>query len=712
MRKKTISHPSRTRKRIIATISLFVMLSMVFGLAISKTQAAITAYTVQSTESGAISDNVFGVEITPLDNNGGLNLIGQPQTQTKWVKGIDILWSEVETTAGFYDWSAINNAVIEYDNAVLAGLTPILVIRNAPEFARLISDKECGPINPVFYDDFGNFIVELINSPFNGKVIPYISIWNEPDIDPDYPDTFSGSFGGCWGDHDDPYYGGESYGEMLIAINTLFEEQVDFTTNIIAGELLLDCDPNNPPETFPESGEYKDCSSGLFLEGILRAGNGNYDYFDGISYHAYDYYQGVFGQYTNTNWHSSWDTTGPALNAKLQYVQDLLDEYGVNDKFVMNTEFALLCDDESEFCDDDHEDTKASYIAQAYSFALVNGLEANIWFDVTGTWGRNNGLLTRDGEILPAYRAYKFASEKLNGITGYREITQYEGVTGFEFWGAPCEGDKNCNVWILWSLDGNDHDISLPAVPYAIQDMFGYPDPDPISQTLTVSLAPIYIDLPTFRPRMSMPIIANCASFLNNLVGNGGFDCGMTPWHFYEDILPVTLIEPSPENPITGTPDTSIPLGKASALLGDTNLGCYDNDPNLRSTYAAVDQSVDIPNQSPINLYFSYIVYSQDDSYSGKYDRFEVYVNDELKYFDGNRETVDLACKWYRVPSDRNPGPNNETSGWAVGVINLDEYNGETITISFRNYLIETDENLLSWYNTYTYVDNVIIIAE
>ena len=678
------------------------MLLMVFGLAATRTQAANLKNSVQR-NAAAIAENVFGVEITPLNNSGGLSEI--MTTQTKWVKGVEILWSEVEPTPGNYEWSILQDSVDEFNNAIQANLTPIVVIRNAPEFARLVSGLDCGPIDPDFYTYFGDFVIELTansESPFYGKALPYISIWNEPDIDPDYPDTFSGSFGGCWGDIDEPYYGGESYGEMLKDVHATFDTK-GFNTQIIAGELLLDCDPNNPPETFLGSGILKDCSSGLFLEGILMAGDGNYDYFDGISYHAYDYYLGANGQYANSNWHSSWDTTGPVLVPKLQYINDLFDEYGVTNKFIMNTEFALLCDT----CENDgvFEITKASYLVQAYASAIANGLEANVWFDVTGTWGRGNGLLRSDLYKLLAFDTYQFASSKLTGITQFKEITQYEGVTGYEFWGAACEGDTNCNVWILWSLDGNDHEISLPAVPYAIQDMFG--NSDPISQTLTVSLSPIYIDLPTIRPRMSMPIIANCASFLNNLVGNGGLDCGLDPWQIYSDFLPATLIESSPLNPSNGTTDTSIPLGKASALLGDPRLPCLaDQLPPIPNDYAGIDQQIALPDASKITLSFSYIIYSQDYSSSGGFDRFEVFIDDQFIWGDGNAYNV-LGCGWYRVPGPYNPRPLDPTGQWAKSTMDISSYAGQTITLSFRNYL-RYDQ----WFNTYTYLDNVLITAE
>ena len=310
-----------------------------------------------------------------------------------------------------------------------------------------------------------------------------------------------------------------------------------------------------------------------------------------------------------------------------------------------------------------------------------------------------------DLTILPAFYSYQFASEKLYGISQARDITGFPGVTGYEFWGAACEDDTDCNVWILWSLGGDDHAVSLPAVPLAVQDMYG--NPDTISQTLTVSLTPLYIDMPTFIPRISLPILTNCASFINNLVVDGGFDCRSKRWQFYEDFLPATLVESSQLDPTNGTLDTSIPRGKASALLGDPTLPCYlDKLPSNLDGFAGIDQQISLPDASKIILSFSYIIYTQDCSTSGKFDRFEVYINDQLVWVDGNG-IDELGCVWYRVPGPDNPRDLDPTGQWAKSTIDISRFAGQTINLSFRNYL-----RYDPWFNTYTYLDNVLITAE
>ena len=366
MRKLTFFHASKTEKRIAATISLFLMILLVFGLAASRTQAAILENPVQTHASAAIADNVFGVVIYPLDERGGLNLI--TDTQTKWVRGVEVHWSEVEPTQGVYNWLALESAETELVNAINAGLTPIVLVRSAPLWASPNNLTDC-VVAEAHFTAFGNFIAQVIsntNSPLSAYTIPYWSIWNEPDVASGLTSP-TGSFIGCWGDNDDPYYGGEAYGDMLEIIYPIIKA-ADPDTQIIAGELLLDCSPELDIECLP----------GKFFEGLLLSTSS----FDGVSFHGYDYYMGSLGQYGNPNWNSGWNSSGPVLVSKAEYIARLLKSSGMSDKFIMNTEVALLCDT----CDDDNdfEITKASYVVQAYARAIANGLEANIWFDVAG----------------------------------------------------------------------------------------------------------------------------------------------------------------------------------------------------------------------------------------------------------------------------------------------------------------------------------------
>jgi hypothetical protein len=240
---------------------------------------------------------------------------------------------------------------------------------------------------------------------------------------------------------------------------------------------LLDCDPrigagcemvkndNQPPR---------------FLEGILK--NDGIPYFDGISFHAYDYYQGKLGQYSNATWQSSWNTSGPVFITKAKFIQSLLVQYGATGKFLINSETGLLCDN----CSNDltFEMTKAYYLVQSYASAIAGGLRANIWYAVFG-W-RNSGLLDGSGNGLPAYTALQFARTELREATWVSDITTYSGLKGYEF----NRGDRR--IWVIWSLDGNTHSVSLSSEPMAVWDALG--NSRTPAAVMNVTFKPLYLE--------------------------------------------------------------------------------------------------------------------------------------------------------------------------------------------------------------------------
>ncbi len=88
---------------------------------------------------------------------------------------------------------------------------------------------------------------------------------------------------------------------------------------VLVGGLVQDCDPR-PGASCEIVG--KPPSHCKFLEGILHNGGG--PFFDGVSFHSYDYYKANGDQnclYCNPNWLSSWNTTGPVVALKAQYIR-------------------------------------------------------------------------------------------------------------------------------------------------------------------------------------------------------------------------------------------------------------------------------------------------------------------------------------------------------------------------------------------------------
>ena len=439
------------------------------GQQITNTSSAVGAVAVLQT--------VFGAEMAQLTPAGGLTQMAA--ANTTWSRRNGVLWSAVEPTEGARNWGALASLDAELQAASANGIQVVLIVRSTPDWARKIagSGSTCGPVRADKLAVFGTFMNELVArysvAPYNVK---YWELWNEPDIDPSY--FAADSVYGCWGDINDPYYGGGYYADMLKAAYPQIKA-ADPQAQVLLGGLLMNCDPR------PGAGCAAVNSSPIpakFLEGILLNGGG--PYFDGVSFHAYDYYLNQLGQYGNPNWQSAWNTTGPSVTAKAQFIQSVLSQYGVSGKFLMNTETALLC----ELCsnDADFETTKASYVAQSYAAAISQWLRANIWFSVLG-WN-NSALLNSNLTPRPAYTAFQFARNELQNAFVLRDVTDYAGVKGYEFQ----LGTRH--IMVLWSLDGASHSVAPPfGTPLAVWDALGNSvTPSP---SISVGLTPLYIEL-------------------------------------------------------------------------------------------------------------------------------------------------------------------------------------------------------------------------
>jgi hypothetical protein len=325
--------------------------------------------------------------------------------------------------------------------------------------------------------------------PYNVK---YWEIWNEPDIDP-YLVQSQDSPGGCWGDTNDPYYGGSYYADVLQAAYPQIKA-ADPEAQVMVGGLLLYCDPTKVGACLGSDGDRPP----KYLEGILRhnGANDGGQYFDGISFHAYDYYRINRGQghYANYDWLTD-ETDGPVVAFKTDFIRQVLAAYNAQGKFMMDTETAVVCGLETdppggpgcESADTSaYEITKAIYLAQAYTVGQSKGLEGMIWYSIFG-W-RNTALLNIDLSPRPAYYAYLTAHKALSDAVFSGKITQFTGVDGYEF---DLGGGRI--LWVLWSKDPIlSYLVPLSRLPTAMFNALG--TPLPLSTLIDVSQMPIYIE--------------------------------------------------------------------------------------------------------------------------------------------------------------------------------------------------------------------------
>ncbi len=425
---------------------------------------------------------VAGIEMHEINPIGGLELV--VGADTSWIRRNALFWSDVEPRPGDRKWESLAMLETELINASKAGLQTVLVVRRTPTWAQKYPGVYCGPVKPEALDDFARFIGEAVQRysqpPFN---VMYWEIANEPDIDPKL--VPADEIYGCWGDDREPYYGGEYYAEMLKLVYPEVKA-ANPQAQVLLGGLVLDCDPER--SIYIEgTNEKKDCTSTLFFEGILKNTGGNF--FDGVSFHAYDYYLGSEGKYENKNWASTWEETGPVMINKIGYIRKLLETYGYSGKFIINSELGLLCGktgEEPECKNDDFENTKASYLAQTYAVAQALDLRANIWYSIHG-W-RGSGLASMANKPTKALSAFATSARILSGSVISRPLEGYPQIMGYEFL-------KNGKLfWVVWAMDSDVQFIQLASPPKAIYNIYG--NPLKPQREIGVGLSPIYIEFP------------------------------------------------------------------------------------------------------------------------------------------------------------------------------------------------------------------------
>ena len=435
----------------------------------------------QNLTAVTLTGGIAGIQMNVTEANR-LSIFAQ--AKDLWTHFGLFAWDQIEpqrTDPASYSWAGVDEAALQRISS--AGFKPVGIIRLTPEWAQKYPPYACGPISDSALDRYGQFLNQLVSRysapPFN---IQAWELGNEPDVSRE--SVQPRRLFGCWGESGDPYFGGGYYAEMLKKAYPWIKA-ADPEAIVLVGGLLLDCDPTNPPETSPGSGEFKDCTPGKFLEGILANGGG--DFFDGVAFHSYDYYLNETGKFANGNWHSSWDTTGPVLIAKTRYIRNLLNESGHPDKVLVNSELALLCGrkgDEPECQAESYQLTKASYIAQANAAALAEGLSINLWYSLEG-W-RGSGLLNAELQPNVAFNAFRYSAEELNGARFLQEVTTLPGLRGYEF------ERQGARFWVVWSLDGQARNVSLPELPARIFDVLGMEIP--VSQEINVDFSPQYVE--------------------------------------------------------------------------------------------------------------------------------------------------------------------------------------------------------------------------
>ncbi len=397
-----------------------------------------------------------GVEINR--NQTAHTLAPAQQAAVSWVRYNGILWPEVEPARGQRNWAALETVDRELQAFAEAGLTPMIVIRQTPEWARSVPASACSAPTAAAFADFAAFMGDLVARysvpPYN---VRYWEIGNEPDVDPALIDP-SLPFG-CWGNAADPYYGGGYVADMFKAVYPAIKA-ADPQAKVVLGGLLLDCDPTNPP--LLADGSRKDCSPGLFLEGFLR--NGGADYVDVIGYHAYTYWGTAFDPDRE---HPSWAHRGGALVGKAEFLREVMSRYRTNKPLLAN-EIGLLCYGDEQACIRfGFYEEQAIYLARTYTRTKANAIQGAAWYTLNGPNWRLGGLVPLRGDPVPAFSTLVFFGNLFDGAEFAGNVSSSTSLEGYRF----TKGDTRYHV--LWATAPGAVVYRLPDGTRAAYDLYG-----------------------------------------------------------------------------------------------------------------------------------------------------------------------------------------------------------------------------------------------
>jgi hypothetical protein len=397
----------------------------------------------------------FGVESNVSLRQGNIVFSNTLDLSVAWVRLNErISWRSLQPEEGApIQWDRLAGFEEELRDLRGADITPIVIVDDYPHWATDNTVREdgqptsCGRLLDDKVDDFAVFVTELVNR----YKIPEFGVrnWelgNEPDTDPDFvpPDN---QFG-CWGDTADPYYGGETYGRMIIQVGGAIKA-VDPSARVWIGGLLL----GTPYTTDPNLGHQE-----LFLEGILRSGAA--PYFDVVPYHWYPSYgreQVVDFDLTALPW-ASW---GGGTVGKARYLRQVMQTYGVSKPVFLN-ETAFGCPYDWTYvtwCGSPSEaffDLQASYVVRSATRAYNENISGYIWYTINGPAYRWWGLLDSTQSPKPVYWAYsQMIHQYRNGVL-LGPVSYATGIEAYAF----DRGSDRLNV--LWAIEDQTITVTVP----------------------------------------------------------------------------------------------------------------------------------------------------------------------------------------------------------------------------------------------------------
>lgn len=326
--------------------------------------------------------------------------------EASWIRvHYEVSWRNVQALPdGPYDWTKLARFERTLERVRNSRAMPMVIVSDYPAWAT-IGTKPCGALREDRLDDFAAFMKALVTRyrqpPFN---VHYWELSNEPDVDPDFvPEGHF--FTGCWGDKNDPYYGGGRYAAMLKAVTPAMKE-ADPAAQVIVGGLLLSTAKTENDNV----GHQED-----FLEGILRGGGA--PYFDSVGYHTHTTYNGDQLDYSGPQLGGGFQSRGGLAKGKPRFLQEVMKRYGVEKPLFMN-EATLNCNTRHfpTPCLNppaDFYQAQADHVARLMVRTLSVGVTKVSWYTLNGTGWYHSGLLDKKQQPLPSYWAYQTLIKRL-----------------------------------------------------------------------------------------------------------------------------------------------------------------------------------------------------------------------------------------------------------------------------------------------------------
>jgi hypothetical protein len=434
----------------------------------------------------------FGVEPIGLLLESSLHYTRTVELGAGWVRlGTHVHWRQLQPNEGDpIQWAALAGFEQQLRDLKKVGIRPVVTITDSPHWATVIPSS-CAALRADKFSTFADFMRQMVERYKTDEFqVHDWEIGNEPDVDPDLVSADSGF--GCWGDYDDPYYGGQHYGEMLKVVGAAIK-QADPDARVWIGGLLLNS-PNSDPN--PSCSLTGKCRPELFLEGVLLSGAATQ--FDVVAYHGYSTYINQKVDHENAVPSNAWYGWGGVFIGKARFLRQTLQAYGVIKHLNLN-EAGLMCPDVAyaPYCippngpNPDFFQMQADFLARGFVRGVAENISGLAWYTLEGPGWRYTGLLN-NGAPNPAFIAYQQLTQQLKD-------SRYTGMVDY---GAEIEAyafeTQLQQIQVVWARSDQTINLIVPGDKFiAAYDRDGNPlAPLPAGSNyqLAVGFSPIYLN--------------------------------------------------------------------------------------------------------------------------------------------------------------------------------------------------------------------------